>query len=541
MAKLFPFIFFILSFSLQSQIITLTTTSKSSVWSPNKVIKTGSPLIWKASATGMTDQIDTGIPTFDLSVPRTSPVTITATSSDGSIGFTELGINSLNLTSLNITNADFLTSLSCTDNQLTSLDISNNKLLNELFCHTNQLSNLDLTNNKQLSILACFSNSISILDISQNTLISTLSCSFNIIKALDLSLNNMLISLECDNNQLTSLNIQNGNNTNMNIFNSTKNISLTCIQVDDETADHSKWNIDSWTIFNNDCTFSNRPPIAIDDFYDTTDNTVLNINANRGVLVNDTDYEKQPLTSILESDVNNGSLSLNSDGSFIYTPNQNYYGVDSFTYKANDGELNSNIAKVTIDVLLANKPPITNENFYTTIENTVLSIDESEGVLSNDNDSDRDFLTAHLESDINNGVLNFSLDGSFIYSPNTNFFGEDIFTYKAFDGFEYSSITKVKIKVEAIVDIIIPNAFSPNNDMINDTFRPVFKGMSTVRLVIYDTWGNLIYFEEGQDLKGWDGKIKGKDAENGNYLYIVTATTLDEQTVVYDGKLTLIK
>jgi VCBS repeat-containing protein len=69
-----------------------------------------------------------------------------------------------------------------------------------------------------------------------------------------------------------------------------------------------------------------------------------------GVLLNDTDPEGDPLTALLVSDVSNGTLTLNADGSFSYTPDADFTGTDSFTYKANDGELDSDPATVTIIV-----------------------------------------------------------------------------------------------------------------------------------------------------------------------------------------------
>jgi gliding motility-associated-like protein len=541
--KVISFIFILFSFTLSAQIITLTTTSKSPAWSPNNVVKTGKPLIWKASATGMTDQIIStiGSPTFDLSVYRESPVTITVTSTDGTSGLTELGLNSLNITSLNVANADFLTSLSCASNQLTSLDVTRNIKLIELFCYSNQLVALDLTKNLQLSILACFFNRISVLDFSQNLVLSKLSGSNNLLKDLDLSNNPGLISLECDSNLLENLNVKNGNNTIIEIFKTTGNINLFCIQVDDANYSTVNWkDVDSWTSFNVDCTFTNEAPIANEDKYETLENTTLNIEAI-GVLSNDIDPDGDTLSAVLETNVINGSLDLNSDGSFIYTPNQNFYGVDSFSYKANDGEFDSNIANVTIDVTLVNEPPVANDNSYEIQENTTLNVEKSEGVLSNDTDSDGDQLTAFLVTDVNNGQLQLNANGAFSYIPDKDFYGVDSFIYKAFDGIEYSKEANVLITVQAFFDIIVPNAFTPNNDSINDFFKPAYKGMEKVQIGIYDTWGNLIYFEEGTDLNGWDGNIKGKNAENGNYFYTILAFPINENKIEMHGLFTLIK
>src|SRR5690606_33048710 len=83
----------------------------------------------------------------------------------------------------------------------------------------------------------------------------------------------------------------------------------------------------------------------------------------------------------------------------------------------------------------------------------------------------------------------------------------------------------ITLVVEKGYDIITPNAFTPNSDGINDFFAPLFRGLKTVQLSIYDTWGGLIYFEEGITLRGWDGLINGVESENGNFLYKVTSDT----------------
>jgi VCBS repeat-containing protein len=69
------------------------------------------------------------------------------------------------------------------------------------------------------------------------------------------------------------------------------------------------------------------------------------------VLENDNDPDGDSLSAVLQSGPTDGSLILNSNGSFNYTPNTNFSGTDSFTYFANDGTANSNLAAtVTITV-----------------------------------------------------------------------------------------------------------------------------------------------------------------------------------------------
>src|SRR5207249_331615 len=89
----------------------------------------------------------------------------------------------------------------------------------------------------------------------------------------------------------------------------------------------------------------NDAPLALNDSYTTTENTTLNV-AAPGVLVNDSDLDPYTSLSRSLSQPTHGSLTLNGNGSFSYTPAANYNGTDSFTYKANDGLADSGIATV---------------------------------------------------------------------------------------------------------------------------------------------------------------------------------------------------
>ena len=94
----------------------------------------------------------------------------------------------------------------------------------------------------------------------------------------------------------------------------------------------------------------NNPPVASDDTYTATKNTALNI-AAPGVLDNDTDADGDTLGTVLENGVTNGSLTLNTDGSFDYTPNTDFTGQDAFSYYAHDGtDLSVTAAMVMITV-----------------------------------------------------------------------------------------------------------------------------------------------------------------------------------------------
>jgi hypothetical protein len=93
----------------------------------------------------------------------------------------------------------------------------------------------------------------------------------------------------------------------------------------------------------------NIAPAAADDAYATAQGATLTV-AAPGVLANDSDDDGDALTAVLDTGPSNGSLILNSDGSFTYTPTVGFMGTDIFTYYANDGLQDSNVATVTVMV-----------------------------------------------------------------------------------------------------------------------------------------------------------------------------------------------
>ncbi|MFV5688058.1 PKD domain-containing protein [Flavobacterium sp. ZT3R25] len=99
----------------------------------------------------------------------------------------------------------------------------------------------------------------------------------------------------------------------------------------------------------------------------------------------------------------------------------------------------------------------------------------------------------------------------------------------------------VTLLIDKGYKMVIPNGFTPNGDGINETFKPVFVGLKSLQLDVYDTWGELIYSEKGETLQGWDGRIKERESENGNYYYKVKGTTFYGKIMNENGPFTLIK
>jgi VCBS repeat-containing protein len=191
---------------------------------------------------------------------------------------------------------------------------------------------------------------------------------------------------------------------------------------------------------------ANDGPTAAADAYSTDEDTTLTI-AAPGVLSNDTDPDGDPLTTLLASGPANGTVTMNADGSFSYTPNANFNGTDSFTYTASDGSLSS-AATVSLTVNAVNDGPTAAADSYTTDEDTVLTV-AAPGVLGNDIDPDSDPLTAAIGALPASGTVTMNADGSFSYTPTADFAGTDSFTYTASDG-TLSSETTVTITVNAV-------------------------------------------------------------------------------------------
>ncbi|MFN8231093.1 MAG: HYR domain-containing protein [Bacteroidia bacterium] len=101
------------------------------------------------------------------------------------------------------------------------------------------------------------------------------------------------------------------------------------------------------------------------------------------------------------------------------------------------------------------------------------------------------------------------------------------------------NVTKV-IKIEDEFALFIPNAFTPNNDGMNDIFKPKGTNVKNYTLLIFDRWGELIFKTNDLD-KGWDGTFKGKECQNGVYTFKASATMEGGKAKEFLGSVTLQK
>ena len=303
------------------------------------------------------------------------------------------------------------------------------------------------------------------------------------------------------------------------------------------------------------------PPEALPNTYGTSEDVELTVTADDGVLANDLDDDDDTLTADLVDDATEGTLDLNPDGSFTYTPDDDFQGEDGFTYRAYDELFYSDPVAVTITVVAVNDVPtaddqdvsVTEDEFvdvvlvgddletaavdlvfavatepehgtveivgdtatYTpdddyygddsftftvtdtgdpvgththpgdetsapatvnvtvdpvndeptanpddvaTDEDTDRVLDVTADLLDNDVDEDKPSLVFEVVGDVTNGTLLDNLDGTYTYTPDDDFHGEDGFTYRTFDGEFYSTEADVTITVNAVNDQPTANA-----------------------------------------------------------------------------------
>jgi VCBS repeat-containing protein len=145
----------------------------------------------------------------------------------------------------------------------------------------------------------------------------------------------------------------------------------------------------------------------------------------------------------------NGSASVVAN-QLVYTPNAEFSGIDSFTFRATDSGGLSVDGTATVTVNAVNDAPVAENDAYSVNEGETLITDPTNGVLADDSDAENDALTAFLVSDVSHGTLIFNSDGSFTYTHDGSETTTDSFTYQAIDGAAGSDIATVNITINQL-------------------------------------------------------------------------------------------
>jgi hypothetical protein len=159
----------------------------------------------------------------------------------------------------------------------------------------------------------------------------------------------------------------------------------------------------------------------------------------KAITLTATDVEGDPLTWIIVSQPAHGTLS-GSGAARNYTPSLNYTGSDSFTFKVNDGHVDSNVATVSITITSVNDAPVANNQSVFTPQETELDI------LLTATDAEGSPLTWFILSQPSHGFLSGTAP-TLNYTPNWNYSGSDSFTFKVNDGQFDSNIATISISV----------------------------------------------------------------------------------------------
>jgi len=290
------------------------------------------------------------------------------------------------------------------------------------------------------------------------------------------------------------------------------------------------------------------PPIASDDTATTNEEAAVTID----VLANDSSQTGTPLALLSVTQGANGGVQINADGTVTYTPDLDFFGEDSFTYRVGDGSSGSSTAAVSVTVVNLPDSPVANDDSATTLSGTPVVI----AVLANDRDPDG---TTPILLDFGqgaNGSVTENPDGTLTYTPAAGTLGPDSFAYTITDGSTTDTAT---------VTVAVQDNSPPPGSM---TFRQLLTAMPEgdwLRLntniykdvwapqdqwardnpspkAIIAAWSSMAWDSNRGDLIFWGG---GHATYAGNELYRWRSSTLEweraslptEVTTLPDGRL----
>jgi large repetitive protein len=172
------------------------------------------------------------------------------------------------------------------------------------------------------------------------------------------------------------------------------------------------------------------PPLAYDDSFAVPEDTSATVSFP-GVLGNDRTRASGDLTAVLITRTAHGTLSLRPNGSLSYTPDQDFSGIDVFSYAATDGAHVSEPAIVAISVVAVNDPPVAVNDAVTFSRIAPIKL----AVTANDFDVDGEIIggTIGIVSPPQNGRVTIGSNGVIVYTPMKGFSGTDAFTYVVWD------------------------------------------------------------------------------------------------------------
>jgi hypothetical protein len=261
----------------------------------------------------------------------------------------------------------------------------------------------------------------------------------------------------------------------------------------------------------------NKLPDAVDDTFIVDENTALT-----GTLLGNDDLgdEATTVTDFDNVSDNGAAVTVDAQGNFTYTPVTDFDGADTFTYTITDADGDESTATVTVNVSNVNKLPDAVDDGFEMDENTQLT----GTLLGNDDLGDEATTVTEFDNtSVNGATVTVDAAGNFVYTPVTDFTGEDTFTYTITDADGDESTATVTVDVanvnklpEAVDDsFIIDENTSLNNNVIGN-----------------DELGDPLTTVTPFDITAASGRTVSMDA-NGNFTYTPAANFTGTDTFNY--------
>lgn len=314
--------------------------------------------------------------------------------------------------------------------------------------------------------------------------------------------------------------------------------------------------LDEWGVKSNNALITitvkepDQPPVANDDFYIGAKDVILNINETNGVLANDTtDAGVLTVSNYDSTTANGGDVSMNTNGSFTYTPPAGFEGTDTFNYTAINENLLTDAAVVSITVLDQDKP-ITRPDNYITRRNFALSagtgilpkLTANDYTLSGNNEN---FTTdPETKATTQGGSVTINNDGTFTYTPAFNFIGIDSFEYTAINAYGTATGTATVNVIEPIyIRLVKENKkFKSIPIYCGDNFPTIGGSETTEDIALYfyeNSQGLILKDVTGLNLRALVNEgTKPYDSNDYIYQSFITDVLTGTKTIIRADQIT---
>ena len=244
----------------------------------------------------------------------------------------------------------------------------------------------------------------------------------------------------------------------------------------------------------------NNPPIAENDAVSMLQGTIR----TGSVASNDHDDEGDDLTFVFTGVFNSGTFVMNTNGSYVFTPDSDLSGVIQLTYQVCDTDDNCASAVLTITINEMNTPPVASDDTNTMLQGTTLI----GNVASNDIDDENDQLIYSFTGNFTEGSFVLNANGSYTFNPNPNLSGEVLLPYQVCDIYDDCDTAILAVTINEVNDppvaqddnetmlsgaVLFGNASLNDSDLENDLLTYSFYGEFTQGTFVMNADGSYMF------------------------------------------------